>query len=682
MQELIYSKKQIQPLIDKFKINAKENEIFANIIHMFDNQTNYQVWAIKEVFGGVCSFETINFIKEWIVNNQENIKRLSKGNVVSYKTSADIKLLMNEMKGLTMLQIINNNVNRFNTQQKKMLKVNIDYESMDALAAFNSKKINEWFDIFTKLETLPSHRRDKLISVATPIDSFDFLKEHIINALSATYEWNKQDMIAYAKINTPDCTIVYDKDNVVILQIPSFESSRKLCGNGRTGWCLTREEHYFNRYVKEPGDAKQFFLFDFSKREDDELAHVGFTVRSKNGIVNAHSTRNNNLLGDGISYKNKRVNIYQALKNASIPNKIFMSLPKLTKYEWNIESVVKYVNNHPDEVAICLIKDNKIVLSSLCERGLKNITNHTLISNISDFSRSKTYIILDFSKEHDDNDALVLASFSGDRYGSFSFSRAIDVYNSNITSTFNEYLSRLGITVSDFMGQEKIDPKILLHKYINEGREQEAIQLIEKEGDEFDVNYEFEQNVPVFIAMERNQFDLFNKIVNHKRFNTNISDAFGENLLQSLMYNYDENNPNAKDIKKMINSILNSPSFDFNSQDINLDTCLIVACSKPSLLWVAERLIDNPAVNVNIVNDFNCTALTTAIRKNLTQAIEMLLRRPDLVVREEDVILANELGINLTSMIGDRAVKPKGNDEETEFLNDLSKIFAKAFCGK
>jgi hypothetical protein len=38
-----------------------------------------------------------------------------------------------------------------------------------------------------------------------------------------------------------------------------------MCGNGRTGWCLTREERYFNQYVKEQRDATQYFVFDFSK---------------------------------------------------------------------------------------------------------------------------------------------------------------------------------------------------------------------------------------------------------------------------------------------------------------------------------------------------------------------------------------------------------------------------------
>ena len=35
-----YSKKQLQPLIDKFQINPETNTLFISVLEMFDNQPN------------------------------------------------------------------------------------------------------------------------------------------------------------------------------------------------------------------------------------------------------------------------------------------------------------------------------------------------------------------------------------------------------------------------------------------------------------------------------------------------------------------------------------------------------------------------------------------------------------------------------------------------------------------
>ena len=77
MSEINYSKKQIEPLVLKFQINTKTNDVFKSIIALFDGQTNYQVWAIKLVFSGICTYETIARIKEWADTHQTEIKHFN-----------------------------------------------------------------------------------------------------------------------------------------------------------------------------------------------------------------------------------------------------------------------------------------------------------------------------------------------------------------------------------------------------------------------------------------------------------------------------------------------------------------------------------------------------------------------------------------------------------------------------
>ena len=49
-----------------------------------------------------------------------------------------------------------------------------------------------------------------------------------------------------------------------------------------------------------------------------------------------------------------------------------------------------------------------------------------------------------------------------------------------------------GVTTDKYIQREKIAPTILLHKLIEEKNENEACRLIAEQGDNFDVNFEFE----------------------------------------------------------------------------------------------------------------------------------------------------------------------------------------------
>ena len=69
-----YSKKQLQPLIDKFQINPETNKLFIGIIEMFDNQPNYQVWAVKMIFNKIITIDELKMIHDWADANKTMIK--------------------------------------------------------------------------------------------------------------------------------------------------------------------------------------------------------------------------------------------------------------------------------------------------------------------------------------------------------------------------------------------------------------------------------------------------------------------------------------------------------------------------------------------------------------------------------------------------------------------------------
>lgn len=685
MSEIIYSKKQINPLVEKYKINVEKNMVFQSLITMFRDQPNYQIWAIKTVFENVASLDVIQRIKSWAENNQTEIKNLTKGNIILYKKPEDFKMLEDEMRGLEMLKFVNESINKFNTNQRKMLKNEILKNINNALEALASRKFIEWFEIFRQMSTLVRHRQEKLISTSSAInDDIHFLKEHIKSALAESYDWNKEDMLGFMARNASDCSVVHNEGDIVVITVPSFKSSKLMCGNGRTGWCLTREERYFNQYVKEQRDATQYFVFDFSKKESHELAHIGFTVQAARGITNAHSTRNNNLMGN-VNVDGKSVNIHKALQDAKIPSSVYIHLKDLKNYKWDVEAFLKFVEKNKKNIAISVAENNRFVVRVLTNDAFNGIIDHSLIDyrNYSINNNTKTYVFLDFNLKKDDDKSLMVIHYSKDQYNFDTLNSVKNAYN--VECKKENHLANLGITTDMYLNREKIDPTILLHKLIDEGSEKEAIDLIMNEGENFDVNFEFNSYSPIFKSINAKMYNLFNTIINHKKFDASTADGFGEALLQSLIYSYGvEDNAENKSIKKMIETVLESETYDFNALNLNLDTAANVCVEEPHRLWILERLLSKPNVNVNIANDFNCTLIGNAIRFKNIEALKLIGQRPDVVVREEDKEMAKEYGIDLAKFINPKpfATHTVEQVKGDNTISELSEFFAKVLSSK
>jgi len=194
--------------------------------------------------------------------------------------------------------------------------------------------------------------------------------------------------------------------------------------------------------------------------------------------------------------------------------------------------------------------------------------------------------------------------------------------------------------------------EIRLHQLIDNGEENEAIKLIDENKD-IDINYEYNDRILVLSAINNKMCDLFFKIVNHPNFNSNIKDAFGESMLESLIYLYgsdDISKSNYDDdlYKRLIEAILKVDSYDFNYKDLNDDTAINIACEYPKMLWIVEALAAKENVDINIVNDFDCAALGNAIRNKNLEAIKILSKRKDLIVRNADVEMANKYNVDLS----------------------------------
>lgn len=672
---MTYNKKQMQPLIDKFQINPETNKLFAKIIEMYDNQPNYQIWAVKGVFSQTFDFETLAKIHDWSVLNQTMIKSLEKKNIVSYSTKSAITQLLHEMTALDNVAIIKNIISHFNTDQRRMLTEAILPHEMNGLQAYQNPLIKEWGGIFSKFDRLPSSRKNNFYTKASGVRNTAELQGLIKDALEATYTWNKEDLLAYLENNTKDVEVVFNQGPYVIIRVPNFDMSKKICGGGRTQWCITMEKDHWNSYVGRSSDRNQYFLFDFNRRETDPFAHIGFTIQKGYGIVEAQSCDNKPMLQD-LSNGRETLNINTALAAVGAKMSTFVRLDKASEFKWDVQSMLEFVQKNPSLFAVAYDKDNRYVLNCLSHEGLKKLAGHTMvrINNIPVDNNNKVYVILDMNLPVNDDKAVIVMRYQKDQYGDITLKESRDLFNADLMD--GRYLAQIGLSPNEFLNREAIDPSILLHKLIDEHDEIGAIKLIEENMDKVDVNYEFNMRMPVFSALNASMFKLFSKIVSHPKFNSKVEDGFGETLLQSLLYMYsaDEVTSSSEDEKSlidMITAILDNKSFDFNARDLSGDTALTIVCEYPKMIWVAKKLISDRNVDVNQENEFHQSAIKKCISSNNLEVLRELGKRPDLVVSEEHKALAKNRGINLDEYIApDNSILEDVNSMES-LLSEL-----------
>ncbi len=668
---MTYNKKQMQPLIDKYAINPETNKLFISVCEMFDNQPNYQIWAVKMIFSKTITSEELEAIHDWATKNQTMVKMLEKQNIVSYSSKTAIAQLFKEMNGLDMLSLIKSTINHFNTDQRKMLNESILTKEFTPLEAYNNTTIKQWAKIFEKFNRLPLDRKNKFYSNCSRLKNTADLQSAIKTCFETTYEWNKEDFLAFLANNAEDCEVVLDNGSFVIIHVGSFKSSKLLCGNGRTSWCITQQDSYWRQYVTDHSNRDQYFLFDFSRKESDAFAHIGFTMDNGRGFYCAQ-TCNNADMKSGYSQGSERLSINQVLEKAGCKMSLFLRLNPLVNYKWDYESIVKFIKSHTNDFAIAFEKDGRLIVNVLNSQATRTLFGHTLINNgnyVVD-NNNKVYVLIDTNLKVNDDKSLIAMAYQKDQYGTLSLKRMSDPFNTEITK--NGYLSTIGITTDNYLNREAIDPQVLLHKLIDENDEIGAIKLLEKEGKKFNVNYEFNQRVPIISAVNNKMYNLFEKIVSHPKFDSSIEDGFGETLLESLIYLYGSDEISAskeeeKSLKRMITAILKSDTYDFNAKDLNSDTAINIACEYPKMLWIVEALASKKSVDINIVNDFECAALGDCIRNKNLEALKIIGKRPDVKVREEDKKLAKTYGINLNDYLKpDEKIFGSFKFEETE----------------
>ena len=374
--------------------------IFAN------NSPNMFHWALNNFYKGNISLYSIKHILYWVNNYPQLVQFLKKRTVTAYNNSNEIFDLIDEMVLLQKRKRVNDVINMFNTMQKKLLK---QIEITD-----------EIINIFSKFFVLSNAKK---INFIRKVSTFDNPNE-IINAMKALVKthfiWDITSFKEFISNDDIHCSIVFEKNNVIVIHVDDYDSIKHIAKT--TNWCISKNKKYWNDYVERyRGDSKQYVLLDFNKEEDDELSIIGFTIINKNGIRNAHSFTNVNLMGQKEdttlqSFIPHANNIYSILKHYDIDINSLLDCND-ERYKWDHKSFLTYINNvendgydivYDDGVKLAFItNDNKL----FC-----NIMPHNNpLNGLTSLEPDKCLIFADFSRNSNDPNRLHMAIIGKNR---------------------------------------------------------------------------------------------------------------------------------------------------------------------------------------------------------------------------------------------------------------------------
>lgn len=514
-----YNKRQMQPLIKKYMVDVDKDSWFKRLTSLFEDNPNYQYWAVSvHLKNPGVGYDEFVRIKEWIDENKQLIRYLSRGNIVSYRTEDEIRILKNEMKSISIHRFIKGNVNRFNTTQRLMLFGMIYPEGVNTLKDHESPYLSQWVDIFRRFDSLSEERKKNFISNVSSITDIDELIKLIEDSSAWEYEWDKCSFMSFMDSNPNGCVVVYDNGPYVIVRVPDFEASLMLAGGGRTKWCIAKEKEHFENFVGESSD--QYFVFDFSRPETDSFAHVAFTIDRKCGcgVIFAQTCENVSMLTDFCNGE-ETYNIWSFLEKIGASLSVFFRKPGF--FDWSRESILEFVTSNRSKCELVYDKDGYIVFETPYADVVSKTFGHTMMV-FDDMTRDDDgtfYMLMNTNVPFNDKDSGFILKYRIDEYGIPAQAGARNSYSE--AKKIGDVLSQFGIGESDIIDFGVIPDEIMFHRYIDDGMEDKAVRFLDAHGKDFNVECRYGNvtlTAPIYKALSSGMYTLCERIMSHPGF--------------------------------------------------------------------------------------------------------------------------------------------------------------------
>ena len=397
------NKKAVFQVISKYC--GTPNNDTSKYIFSITESPNYFVWALKLVMSQCVSTAVIRTIMIWVKNHQDLLKSLSRHTITAYINSHAICELGEEFMHIRALKRANATINEFNTAQKRLFKEEIAKEKLSSLQL-------KTLDEFSKLSDAKRRNFIRKVSTIENIGEIFRLMEILV---STKFSWNPSSVKEFIEVGGLNSNIIYEKDNILLCEVLDYDAIKKMAKT--TNWCIAKNKRYWSQYLC--GDAKQYVLFNFNDEEDGEMSIVGFTSVSNNGITNAHSFTNTNLIQGGEHAERRRFyyapiipqrkinDIYSFLNKHNVPLNLIIRY-NTSFGEWNEKYILKRFSENFDEYSYDILenKNGKLVMridwDSFVSGNFRNIAN--LNRNLLNYVNSPKYVLIffDFTKSIDD----------------------------------------------------------------------------------------------------------------------------------------------------------------------------------------------------------------------------------------------------------------------------------------
>ena len=434
-----YSNKILNPLITKLNINTDEDNTFKELICLTQESPNYQLWAVNAVYSKYCTVEEIKSILAWAKSHKQLICQLSKHTITAYTSRYAITILKKEIKNIQLINDVKSFINKFNTIQKNLLKEYLNLDSYSILNISKERELKKWHKIFTKLQKLPDDQLDNFISTCSALHDITALLDAFTWCMDLSYKWNKKEFISFVTKSTPNSPIVYNNENIVILHVTSHKDCNKLVGSeGRTKWCFNCNKTCWESYVNDT-NSKQYFLFDFSKKESEETSHIAFTINKELGLTEAYTTHNLNIIEHGNDYVNEVFNE----KGINISD--FIKLNHPIDYKWE-ENSIKTILGENENVQVIDNSNNRLLISSENDKVSQRLIQHTILYKrlIKGTLQRKLYFLYDLNLKEDDPNGLICIKTT---LSSNSREEFLMAYNQCYLKVDKEYLKEIHVEI-------------------------------------------------------------------------------------------------------------------------------------------------------------------------------------------------------------------------------------------
>jgi len=421
----------------------KSDNNFQLIYIMANGSKNFMEWAISAVYDHGIRLSTISSIMQWYDLYPNLSKALKRGTITAYNGFGRIMDLMQELIAFRKEKRVGESISQFNTAQKKMLRdAELSERNKNALAKFSK---------------LSDKKRMNFIKKMSSVSDLGELLKHLSHITSAHFSWSKEDFIDHIKnIEGMNVRIVYEKDGIVLLQVNDYDAIKYVAKT--TNWCISKNKTYWNQYINNGKKSSQYVILDFSKKEDDNLSIIGFTITQNIGITSAHDFVNNNLMPNGdrhiedyqiVSFLKGYINkhdIYSILSMDGIDVEMVMSFEK-PRFEWSKEGVFDFLSKHVDMDNLEVYKDeeNKLVIG-VQDSGIRAMFCDQYDNVIDVMYYDNLHVIFfDFNKKNTNPDAMLLGVIGVNDKGNEECILFTNQFMNRRGNSFNQTLTEYGL---------------------------------------------------------------------------------------------------------------------------------------------------------------------------------------------------------------------------------------------